>query len=245
MRARLRTPLSRYFCGNGPSVPRPPKCISRDKRDKSVFQFCPACEAVTVLGRHSPGIGVPSLLGRAGQKGTIFRLSRLSPCPGRAPPPSAEKREGRDGGLTGGLGIATSPPTSGGSHAREAEASWTFRFAIHHADQRRRSAAPDGSGSVPAKLFDGRGEIGDGEFARGLRELLHGEPPPGPPIPARSRHRVGAPIAWAAGFRACTSKSHSVYAAQSMSASLQERRSAALLPEVTALIDKVVCQTEH
>jgi hypothetical protein len=50
-----------------------------------------------------------------------------------------------------------------------------------------------------AHRFDGCSEVGDGEFGRGLRELLRGgyfKPAPGsPPMPARSRRRVGPAIA--------------------------------------------------
>jgi hypothetical protein len=48
-----------------------------------------------------------------------------------------------------------------------------------------------------ANRFDGCSDIGDGEFGRGLRELLQGftPVPGGPALPAQSRRRVGAPIA--------------------------------------------------
>jgi hypothetical protein len=50
-----------------------------------------------------------------------------------------------------------------------------------------------------AGKFSGRDDLGDGEFSRGLAELLAGEifkPMPGsPPMAARSRRVVGPPIA--------------------------------------------------
>jgi hypothetical protein len=50
-----------------------------------------------------------------------------------------------------------------------------------------------------AKLFAGRDELGDGEFARGLRGLLRNgyfKPAPGgPPMPIHSRRKVGSAIA--------------------------------------------------
>jgi hypothetical protein len=50
-----------------------------------------------------------------------------------------------------------------------------------------------------AHRFDGCGEVGHGEFARDLRELLHGgyyRPPPQlASSPHQSRRKVGAPIA--------------------------------------------------
>jgi hypothetical protein len=50
-----------------------------------------------------------------------------------------------------------------------------------------------------AHRFSGRSEVGDGEFGRGLREILRSgffKPPIGlPSTEARSRRRVGAAIA--------------------------------------------------
>jgi hypothetical protein len=50
-----------------------------------------------------------------------------------------------------------------------------------------------------AHRFDGRGEVGDGEFDRGLRAVLQlglfKPVPGGPALPQHSRRKVGAAIA--------------------------------------------------
>jgi hypothetical protein len=73
-----------------------------------------------------------------------------------------------------------------------------FRMLINAADQLHPMDRDPFLRAV-AKQFDGRGEVGDGEFARGLRALLRGgcfkPAPSGPPMPIHSRRKVGSTIA--------------------------------------------------